>query len=180
MNRAGHRLQPVFDFLEQIFVARYVLSTDVANAGDRLPGEANRAANVFGRRHPEGMDGVIARADIALRCADRTDLEYAQLREPVPVGIAECSRIDVLGFVRVRVARRYLELQIICDLQQPVSSSIWLEFCDLGELEKVRDIADEEFTERRGDQVASCPVRQVEAYRHAADIGPSVMLLQAT
>ena len=62
----------------------------------------------------------------------------------MPVGITECSRIDVLGFVRVRVAGRYLQLQEICNLQQPVSSSIWLELRDLGELEKVVDIADEE------------------------------------
>ena len=96
----------------------------------------------------------------------------------MPVGITECSRIDVLGFVRVRVAGRYLELQEICNLQQPVSSSIWLELRDLGELEKVRDIADEEFAERRGDQVACRPVREVEACRHSPDIGPSIMLLQ--
>src|SRR6185436_5281671 len=139
----GPSLQAVFDFLEQIFVARHFLNTDVANAGDRLPGKANRAANAIGRRHPEGMDGVIGCAGIALRCADQTDLEYTQLGEPVPVGITECSRIDALSFVRVRVAGRYLEPQKICNLQQPVSSSIWFELRDLGEFEKVVDIADE-------------------------------------
>ena len=78
----------------------------------------DRAANAVGRGHPEGMDGVIARADIALRCADRSDLEYARLGEPVPVGITECSSVNIPGFVRVRVAGRYLELQEICNFQQ--------------------------------------------------------------
>ena len=97
----------------------------------------------------------------------------------MPVGVTERSRVDALGFVRVRVAGRYLELQKIQNLQQPVPSSIRLELRDLGELEKVVDIADKEFAERRGDQVAAGPVCKVEAYRHAPDIGPSIMLLQA-
>src|SRR5215216_6297331 len=172
-------LQAAFKLLEQTLVVRHVGGRDVANAGDRLPGKANRAANAIGSRYPEGMDGVVACASIAFRRADQTDLEYAQLGEPVPVGITECSRVDALGLVRVRVAGRYLELQEICNLQQPVLSSIWLELRDLGELEKVVDITDEEFAERRRDQVAGRPVRQVEAYRHSPDIGPSIMLLRA-
>jgi hypothetical protein len=60
-----------------------------------------------------------------------------------------------------------------------VSPPIGRERRDLREIEKVCDVADEEFSKRCRDQVACRTVRQVEAYRHAADIGPSIMLLEA-
>src|SRR5258707_1918281 len=138
------------------------LGIGVANACDRLPGKADRAATSVGTGHPEGMDGVIVRAGIALRGADQADLEYSQLGEAVPVGITECSLIDIFGFVRVRVATRHLELQKVPKLLPPASSFIRLALRDLAEFEEVVDISDEEFARRRGDQVASPPVPHLE------------------
>src|SRR6516164_5879026 len=129
--------QTVFKLVEQIFVARHRLGIGITNTCDRLPGKTNGAANSIGSCHHEGVDRVIARADVAHWCADQTDLEYSQLSEPVLIGITECSRIDIPGFIRVRVARRHLKPQKVPKLQPPASSSIRLELRDLGELEKV-------------------------------------------
>ena len=124
MNRAGHRRRRSLSSSNRYLSCRHGLGIGVANACDRLPGKANGAANSVGTCHPEGVDGVIARAGIALRGADQADLEYSQLGEPVPVGITECSLIDILGFVRVRVATRHLELQKVPKLPPPGSSFI--------------------------------------------------------
>ncbi len=125
--------------------------------------------------HHEGVNGVIARAGIAHRRADHLGLDHSQLSEPVPVGVSECPRVCVRSFIRVRVASRLLELQQVDNLPPRRLLLNSLLPCDLGELEKVPNIADEEFAERRGDQVGCRLALQVETCRHSPNIGPSIM-----
>src|SRR5229473_1078687 len=167
--------QAVFKFLAQIIIGRRGSGLVRANACDRLPGKANGAAYSMGIFHHEGVNGVIARAGIAHRRADHLGLDHSQLSEPVPVGVSECPRVCVRGFIRVRVASRLLELQQVDNLPPRRLLLNSLLPCDLGELEKVPNIADEEFAERRGDQVGCRLALQVETCRHSPTLGPSIM-----